>query len=161
MVILGIDPGSRTTGWGVLHHSGNHSTYLASGSFRLERIAAFPERLLKLSEAMESLLTRHQPDHCAIERIFMGKNARSALVLGHARGVILSAIAGQGVALYEYTATQVKQSVTGGGRADKGQVQRMVGLLLGRNGRLQADEADALAIALTHSAFATLAGRIG
>ena len=161
MVILGIDPGSRTTGWGVLNHSGGDSTYLASGSFRLERIAAFPERLLKLSEEMEFLLARHQPDHCAIERIFMAKNARSALVLGHARGVILSAIARCGVTLYEYTATQVKQSVAGSGRADKGQVQRMVGLLLGRNSRLQADEADALAIALTHAAFATLAGRIG
>ncbi len=103
---------------------------------------------------MEALLAAHRPDQCAIERIFTARNARSALVLGHARGVILCALARRGVALHEYTPTQVKQAVVGAGRADKAQVQRMVRVLLGHHGALAEDESDALAVALTHAAAA-------
>jgi crossover junction endodeoxyribonuclease RuvC len=164
MRILGIDPGSRLTGWGLLQREGNRTTYLCSGTLRLQRDGTLSERLLQLSTGIEALLAEHRPEQCALERIYTAKNAHSALVLGHARGVIVCAVAKCGVALHEYTAGQVKQAVVGGGRASKDQVQQMVTLLLGLRGgngsgngngkppRLQEDEADALALALTHAA---------
>ncbi|HKI97458.1 MAG TPA: crossover junction endodeoxyribonuclease RuvC [bacterium] len=160
MRILGIDPGSRFTGWGLLHREGNRTAYLCSGTLRLDAARPLPQRLLQLSEGIEALLAEHQPDSCALEQIFTAKNAHSALVLGHARGVIVCAVARHGVALHEYTPSQVKQAVVGTGRASKDQIQQMVTMLLGlRKGavmnappKLQEDEADALAIALTHAA---------
>jgi crossover junction endodeoxyribonuclease RuvC len=156
MRILGIDPGSRFTGWGLLHREGNRTDYLASGTLRLDARAPLPERLLRLSRGVEALLAEHRPDACALEQIFTARNARSALVLGHARGVIVCAVASHGVALHEYTPAQVKQAVVGAGRAEKWQVAQMVAVLLGLRGAsghaLQEDEADALAIALTHAA---------
>jgi len=160
MVILGIDPGSRLTGWGLLRHAHNHSEYLDSGALRLGDNAPLPERLLRLSQAIEALLAKYRPDHCAVEQIFSAKNARSALVLGHARGVILCAMAREGIALHEYTPAQVKQAIVGGGRATKSQIQLMVNALLHHKGALQEDEADALAVALTHAAFTGLAGKL-
>lgn len=160
MVILGIDPGSRITGWGVVEHRGNRSAYLASGALKLGAADALPERLLRLSRALEALANDHRPDACAVEKIFTAKNAHSALVLGHARGVVLCAMAGRGIALHEYNPTQIKQAVVGAGRAEKGQVQRMVAMLLGRPATLQEDEADALAVALTHAAFSNFADRL-
>jgi crossover junction endodeoxyribonuclease RuvC len=160
MIILGIDPGSRMTGWGLVDYSNSRSTYLASGTIRLGSGAPLPQRLVKLTESLEELLERYNPGDCAIEQIFTAKNARSALVLGHARGVILCAVARKGVNLQEYSATQVKQAVVGQGRAEKSQMQLMVGALLGRKEALQEDEADALAVALTHAAFSNLARRI-
>ncbi|HEX9842091.1 MAG TPA: crossover junction endodeoxyribonuclease RuvC [bacterium] len=162
MRILGIDPGSRFTGWGLLHREGNRTHYLASGTLRLNPARPLSERLLHLSDAIAALLAEHRPEQCALEQIFTAKNARSALVLGHARGVIVCAVAREGVALHEYTPAQVKQAVVGQGRAGKQQMQQMVAMLLGlraghgRNGHngaaLQEDEADALAVALTHAA---------
>ena len=160
MMILGIDPGSRLTGWGLVEHSGNRSTYLASGALRLGHDAPLPERLVKLARGLEEVLETYRPPDCAIEQIFTAKNARSALVLGHARGVILCAMARQGVTLHEYSPTQVKQAIVGVGRASKSQVQLMVGALLARKDTFQEDEADALAVALTHAAFSGLARRI-
>lgn len=160
MIILGIDPGSRLTGWGLLEHSNNNSAYLASGTLRLGAERPLAERLLRLAEGLEELLARHRPQACAIEQIFSAKNARSALVLGHARGVILCAMARQGVDLHEYSPTQVKQAIVGGGRASKSQIQLMVGALLARKGDFQEDEADALAVALTHAVASNLAARL-
>ena len=160
MMILGIDPGSRLTGWGLLEHSNSRSAYLASGTFRLGAERPLAERLLRLAEGLEELLARHRPQACAIEQIFSAKNVRSALVLGHARGVILCAMARQGVALHEYSPTQVKQAIVGGGRASKSQIQLMVGALLARKGAFQEDEADALAVALTHAVASNLAARL-
>ena len=157
MMILGIDPGSRLTGWGLVDHSNKRSAYLASGALRLGTQRPLAERLLRLSEGMEDLLARYNPGHCAIERIFTAKNARSALVLGHARGVILCAMARRGVKLHEYSPTQIKQAIVGGGRASKTQVQLMVGALLAHKAALQEDEADALAVALTHAVCSGLA----
>ena len=157
MIVLGIDPGSRITGWGLLRREANQYHYLASGALRLNGSAPLSERLLRLSQGLEAVLADHTPDQCAIERIFTARNAHSALVLGHARGVILCEIAKRGLPLHEYTPTQVKQAVVGGGRADKYQVQQMVGVLLGRrNAAYQEDEADALAVALTHAAASRL-----
>lgn len=154
MRILGIDPGSRFTGWGLLQKHGNRNAYLCSGAVRLDPRCALAERLATLAARIEALLAEHRPDHCAIEQIFSAKYARSALVLGHARGVVLCTVARRGIALHEYSPTQVKQAVTGVGRASKGQVQQMVRMLLGERQVFQEDEADALAVALTHAAAA-------
>jgi len=159
-MILGIDPGSRITGWGLVEHNGGRSTYLASGALRLGQDAPLPERLVKLADGVEEVLETYRPEHCAIEQIFTAKNARSALVLGHARGVILCTVARRSLTLHEYSPTQVKQAIVGAGRAGKSQVQLMVGALLARKGTFQEDEADALAVALTHAAFSGLARRI-
>lgn len=160
MMILGIDPGSRFTGWGLLNQNGNRNEYLASGTLRLGTQTSLSARLLKLDTEIEALLERYRPDHCAVEQIFIAKNARSALVLGHARGVILCAMAREGVALHEYTPTQVKSAIVGVGRAPKSQIQLMVGALLNHKGALQEDEADALAVALTHAVFSRVAGKL-
>ena len=130
MLILGIDPGSRLTGWGLLHNQDNRHRYLSSGAVRLDASRPLSQRLLTLSERIEALLTQYRPDQCAVESIFSARNARSALVLGHARGVILCALARRGIAVHEYSPTQVKQAVVGVGRASKDQVQRMVAVLL-------------------------------
>ncbi len=160
MMILGIDPGSRLTGWGLLRRDGRHSEYLDSGTLRLGRESSLSARLLKLNTELEALMERHRPDECAVEQIFTAKNARSALVLGHARGVILCAIARAGVALHEYSPTQVKQAIVGAGRAPKAQIQLMVGALLNHRTAFQEDEADALAVALTHAVFSNIAGKL-
>jgi crossover junction endodeoxyribonuclease RuvC len=159
MLILGIDPGSRFTGWGLLRNSHGRHEYLSSGTLRLDPGKPLAQRLLLLDQGLEALLTQYRPEHCALEQIFTARNARSALVLGHARGVIMCAMARQGVALHEYSPAQVKQAVVGVGRAGKDQIQRMVALLLGRHEGFQEDEADALAVALTHAAVSRLEGR--
>jgi crossover junction endodeoxyribonuclease RuvC len=156
MMILGIDPGSRYTGWGLVRREQNRYRYHASGCLRLNPGHALPVRLLALSEGIEAVLNEHGPACCAVEQIFTARNARSALVLGQARGVILCAVARRGIPLHEYSASQVKQAVVGVGRAGKEQVQRMVGMLLGLRGAIQEDEADALAVALTHAAASRL-----
>lgn len=160
MIVLGIDPGSRITGWGLVEHQGSRTAYLASGALRLPTKGEFAARLVHLSTAVGELAQSHRPDHCALEQIFTARNARSALTLGHARGVILAAVAARGIPVHEYTPTQVKHAVVGAGRAGKEQVARMVAVLLGLRGPLQEDEADALAVAITHTAFSNLAGRL-
>lgn len=152
MIVLGIDPGSRRTGWGLIDHQGQASRHLASGTFRLGAERPLAERLCVLAEALDAVLERHRPEACAVEQIFTARNARSALVLGHARGVVLYGVARRGIAVHEYSASRVKQTVVGMGRANKTQVQQMVKVLLGYRGALAEDEADALALALTHGA---------
>ncbi|MDH4248960.1 MAG: crossover junction endodeoxyribonuclease RuvC [Deltaproteobacteria bacterium] len=156
MRILGIDPGSRFTGWGLVEQVRNTPSYLASGTIRLKPDAPLAERLVVLARELEAVLETHRPETCALEQIFSARNARSALVLGHARGVILQTVATRSIPVMEYTATQVKQAVTGTGRAGKSQVQKMVSLLLSRREALQEDEADALAVALTHAAMSRI-----
>lgn len=156
LLILGIDPGSRRTGWGVVRHAGNRSERLAGGTIQLDPAAPLAQRLLTLDAALGEILAAHRLEACAVEAIFSAKNARSALVLGHARGVILAAVARAGVPLFEYTPAQVKQAVVGTGRADKQQVARMVAVLLNHRAPLAEDQADALAVALTHAAAARM-----
>jgi crossover junction endodeoxyribonuclease RuvC len=161
MLILGIDPGSRRTGWGLVRREGNRHTCVDSGTIRLDETAPLPQRLLALDRAVEALLAQRRPGTAALEQIFSAKNARSALVLGHARGVIVAAIARRGIPLFEYTPAQVKQAVAGTGRADKQQIARMVAVLLNHRVPLQEDEADALAVAITHAAAVHLGGGKG
>lgn len=146
-VIIGIDPGSRRTGFGVIRLEGNRHIYLASGHLSLE---AFPvnERLRKIFLGLQQVIESYQPQEAAIEQIFMKDNPASALKLGQARGAAIVAL---NIPVEEYSARQVKKSVVGHGAATKDQVQYMVKRLLNLTGNMQADAADALAVALCHA----------
>ena len=151
MRILGIDPGSRKTGYGLIEHSNNKSRHLDSGFIRLNEKETLTERLLMLSIQLGKIIDRLNPNCGAIEKIFYAKNAQSALSLAHARGVILLKFSEKQLPIHEYQALKVKQTVVGAGRADKEQIKHMVKILLKINDSLQEDQADALAIALTHA----------
>ena len=151
MRILGIDPGSRKTGYGLIEHSNNKSRHLDSGFIRLNEKETLTERLFMLSMELGKIIDRLNPNCGAIEKIFYAKNAQSALSLAHARGVILLKFSEKQLPIHEYQALKVKQTVVGAGRADKEQIKHMVKILLKINDSLQEDQADALAIALTHA----------
>ena len=151
MRILGIDPGSRKTGYGLIEHSNNKSRHLDSGFIRLNEKETLSERLLMLSIELGKIIDRLNPNCGAIEKVFYAKNAQSALSLAHARGVILLKFSEKQLPIHEYQALKVKQTVVGAGRADKEQIKHMVKILLKINDSLQEDQADALAIALTHA----------
>jgi len=147
--ILGIDPGSRLTGYGVVDVLRGKSIYVASGCIRTTQ-ANYPARLGEIYEGIAALIQEHAPDAVAIEQIFMARNANSALKLGQARGAALAAVVMEGLPVAEYAARRVKQAVTGTGAATKFQVQHMVCRLLQLKRRPSADAADALAIAICH-----------
>ena len=149
-VILGIDPGSRKTGFGIIHHSAGRSDYITSGVIRLPE-AELPDRLRVIYESVTELVEMHCPSELAIEQVFMAKSAGSALKLGQARGAAIVACVALQMAVSEYSARQIKQSVVGTGAADKAQVQHMVKTLLKLPAEPQEDAADALAAALCHA----------
>jgi crossover junction endodeoxyribonuclease RuvC len=149
-IILGIDPGSRVTGYGVIREEQRRLYYIDSGCIRSAE-GTLPERLLQIFNGICVLMEKYTPNEVAIEEVFMHKNASSALKLGHARGVAMVACASHRVAVSEYSAREVKQTVVGYGAADKIQVQHMVVNLLRLSATPQADAADALAIAICHS----------
>jgi crossover junction endodeoxyribonuclease RuvC len=146
-IIIGIDPGSRITGYGVIRVEGNQHFYLASGCLRLTGENA-NNRLQKIFSGLQEVVRLYQPNEAAIEQVFMHENPNSALKLGQARGAAIVSI---GLPVSEYSARQIKQSVVGYGAAKKEQVQHMVKCLLKYSNSLQADEADALAVALCHA----------
>ena len=146
-IIIGIDPGSRHTGYGIIRVIGSQTTYLNSGCIHLTGIE-LPQRLQKIFANLQAVVQHYQPEEAAIEQVFMHENASSALKLGQARGAAIVALT---IPVAEYSARQVKQSIVGYGAAKKEQVQHMVGKLLNIKEQLQADEADALAIALCHA----------
>lgn len=148
-IILGIDPGSRVTGYGVIRQQGRTLTYVASGCIRTLN-DDMPQRLKLIYAGVSEIITQFKPDFFAIEQVFMAKNPDSALKLGQARGVAIVAAVNQDVVVFEYAARQVKQTVVGTGAAEKAQVQHMVRSLLKLSANPQADAADALAIAITH-----------
>lgn len=148
--ILGIDPGSRVTGYGIVDVRGQQVEYVDSGCIRLAE-EDMPVRLMMIHQGIEELVRRYRPQEFAIEAIFVHKNPNSALKLGQARGVALCAAVLAGLPVSEYAAKSIKQSVVGKGGADKSQVQYMVKLLLNQTGKIQSDAADALAVALTHA----------
>lgn len=148
--ILGIDPGSRVTGYGVLAVEGGRFSYVASGCIRVAH-TQMQERLAAIFSNLSDIISRYQPETVAIEQVFLGKNVSSALKLGQARGAAMVAVAQQQKPLFEYAPRTVKQAVVGRGQADKGQVQQMVALMLKLPKAPPADAADALAIALCHA----------
>ena len=148
--ILGIDPGSRITGFGVIDFRANQSFHVASGSIRVQG-ETLSARLRMIFEGVAAIVDQHRPEQLAIEQVFMHRNAASALKLGQARGVALVAAELRMLSVHEYTATQIKQAVTGRGRGTKEQVQHMIKVLLSLTMTPQLDEADALAAALCHA----------
>jgi crossover junction endodeoxyribonuclease RuvC len=148
--ILGIDPGSRITGYGVIDSDGVRSAVVESGCLRLDD-GDFPDRLGRIFDGLRAVLERHGPREVAIEQVFVAHNAQSALKLGQARGAAICAAVTAGLPVFEYTPRAVKLAVVGNGGAEKAQVQHMVRHLLGLEGQLAADAADALAVALGHA----------
>jgi crossover junction endodeoxyribonuclease RuvC len=147
--ILGIDPGSRLTGFGVLDFHGDAPSYVTSGTVK-SIDGGFADRLRRIFEAVSDIVVEYQPDVVAIESVFMHKNASSALKLGHARAAALCATFGQNIEVFEYAPRAIKQAVTGTGSATKEQVQHMIVSLLQLDGTPAPDAADALAAALCH-----------
>jgi crossover junction endodeoxyribonuclease RuvC len=150
--IFGIDPGSIRTGYGCVETDGSRHRVVVSGALSTARAPALPEKLLIIHQGLAELLRRWCPDAVAIESVFHAINARSALRLGHARGVAMLAASEAGLPIAEYTPTQVKRAVVGYGRAEKHQVQHMVQLILGLPvAPSPYDAADALAVAICHA----------
>lgn len=148
--ILGIDPGSRVTGYGLIETDGAHSRHLSSGCIRTVSVD-FTQRLGEIFHGVHQVLTEWHPQEVAIEQVFVARNAASALKLGQARGAAICAVVTGELPVFEYTPAAVKQGLVGNGRADKEQVQYMVRVILGLQGRLALDASDALAIALCHA----------
>ena len=148
--ILGIDPGSRITGYGIIDSDGRSSRHVASGFIRVEG-DSLPERLGMIFREVSAVVAAHAPAEMAIENVFVARNAASALKLGQARGAAICAGVIASLSVAEYTPREVKQAIVGTGAADKAQIQHMVRMLLGLKGDIQADTADALAIALCHA----------
>ncbi|MDX1656754.1 MAG: crossover junction endodeoxyribonuclease RuvC [Candidatus Competibacteraceae bacterium] len=149
--LLGVDPGSRITGFGLIDLEGHHSRYITSGCIRLDPARPLAERLQMIFESVARLIGEHRPNEVAVEQVFMHRNPDSALKLGQARGAAICAAGVARLPVAEYTPRAIKQAVVGTGAADKLQVQHMVRLLLRLEGELQVDAADALAVALTHA----------
>ncbi len=149
-LILGIDPGSRRTGFGVIHHIGSTVEYISSGVIRIPNVA-LPERLNIIFDSLGEIIHKHSPQEMAIENVFMAKSAGSALKLGQARGAAIVTATHANVPVFEYEARKIKQSVVGTGAATKTQVLHMVKALLHLTGDPAEDAADALAVALCHA----------
>jgi crossover junction endodeoxyribonuclease RuvC len=151
VIIFGIDPGSERTGYGCVKTDGSRHTLVTCGAIKTSAAATFPEKLLVIHSRLATLLSECRPDAVAIENLFHAVNARSALKLGHARGVAMLAAVESGVQVFEYTPAEVKRAVVGYGRAEKPQVQQMIKVMLGlAEPPSPHDAADALAVAVCH-----------
>lgn len=149
-LILGVDPGSRLTGYGIINAVGNRLEYVTCGCIRLPDVD-HPQRLKQIFDSLCKIIEEYAPQECAIEEVFLGKSVSSALKLGQARGSAMVACLHHDLPVAEYSARKVKQALVGNGSAEKGQVQHMVKVLLGVAGNVQEDAADALAIAICHA----------
>jgi crossover junction endodeoxyribonuclease RuvC len=158
MIVLGIDPGTAITGYGFVSERDGQAVALAYGAITTPAGLPLPDRLVAIHRELGALIERYQPEHAAVEQLFFNKNVRTALAVGHARGVTLLALAQAKVRIFEYTPLEVKQAVTGSGRADKRQIQQMIKLLLNLEKTPRPDDvADALAVAVCHLHSARLA----
>ncbi len=149
--ILGIDPGLRRTGWGLVASEGNRLTYLACGSIATDDKASLAERLVAIHDALDRIVAEHRPDEAAVEATFVNKDAAATLKLGQARGIALLVPARAGLPVAEYAPNLVKKTIVGAGHAEKAQIRMMIGVLLPRADPSTHDAADALAIAITHA----------
>lgn len=149
--ILGIDPGSRITGFGVIDVCGREHHYVASGCIKTIPNDELVGRIAVICEHISEIIEVYRPNQAAVEKVFVNVNPAATLMLGQARGAAIAALTMRGLLVYEYTALQVKQAVVGQGKAAKEQVQHMVVSMLGLSGTPQADAADGLAVALTHA----------
>jgi crossover junction endodeoxyribonuclease RuvC len=149
--LLGIDPGLRITGFGVIDKLGNKLTYVASGCIKTDDKTSLPERLGVICRGIAEIVATYTPAQASIEEVFLNKNPWSTLLLGQARGAAIGALVGAGLPVAEYGTMQIKQAVVGHGRATKDQVQHMVCRLLALSGEPSQDAADALACAIAHA----------
>lgn len=157
MIVLGIDPGLALVGFGVLSTDGRSHTPIAHGTISTPAKTPLPDRLSVIAKEMRALIQKYQPDVCAVEELFFNTNTTTGIAVAEARGVIILTAYEAGVALYEYTPLQIKQAITGYGRADKPQMQQMVKVLLKlREVPKPDDAADALAVALCHAQSARM-----
>ena len=147
--ILGIDPGSRITGFGIVDTENGKARYVDCGTIRTQ-VGDMPGRLKAIFDGVNEIVEKYQPTEMAIERVFMHKNPDTALKLGQARGAAIVAVMSHDIPVHEYTPAEIKKSIVGRGNAEKGQIQHMVRALLGLSRNPQADAADALAAALSH-----------
>jgi len=161
MRVLGIDPGSQTTGWGVVEGDGRRYTLVAFGAIRAPSTLSFPARLLRMCTGLEEVVELHSPDACALEDAFLATNVKVSMKLGQVRGVALLVAERAALEIHEYSPRLIKQSVVGYGNAEKHQVQEMVRLLLSlKSVPSPHDAADALAVALCHFHHASFAERL-
>jgi crossover junction endodeoxyribonuclease RuvC len=159
--VLGLDPGTAITGYGIVCSEGQSLTPVIHGVITTAAGLALPVRLQQLYAELRELIRTHQPSVAAVEELYFARNARTALAVGHARGVILLALAEAGLEIHSYTPLQVKKAITGYGRADKEQVQQMVRLLLSLEAIPQPDDAaDALAVAICHAHSSAVSARL-
>ena len=149
--IIGIDPGLINTGWGLIEVEGNVIRHIDHGLIKIKTSDDIAVRLLNIYEALILILSKHMPDEASIEKTFVNKNPNSSLKLGHARGVILLALAKKKLKCFEYAPNQIKKSIVGQGHADKDQIATMVTMLLSKKIEGTSDVSDALAIAITHA----------
>lgn len=157
MVILGVDPGTRRLGWGVVRREGSRLLHQGHGVVVLDGDAPLAERLARIEVELSEVIERFGPDTGSVESLFFHKDAQAAAKLGHARGVVLLCLARAGVSVAEYAPARVKRTVAGNGNADKRQVAQIVRLVLGLDGSPELDASDALALAITHLRAAPLA----
>ena len=160
--ILGIDPGSQRTGVGIVDCDATGKvTHVFHAPLVLVDADNFPLRLKRLLDLLGAIIEEHRPDEVSIEKVFMARNPDSALKLGQARGAAICAAVLRELPVHEYAASEIKLAVVGRGGAEKGQVQHMIGVMLNLNGKIQADAADALAVAITHAHVRSTAQRMG
>ena len=160
MITLGVDPGTRLLGWGVVRRDGNRLVHLGHGVIRTNPSDGLPKRLHQIERELSAVLERFEPDVGSVETLFFHKDAQAAAKLGHARGVVLLTLAAQGVAIAEYQPARVKRTIAGRGQADKRQVAMMIRAVLGLPELPPADAADALALAVTHLRLGPVAQRL-
>lgn len=151
MKILGIDPGLRTTGFGIIDKQGNKLRYIASGTIQSESTDSLPDRLKTIFTGVSQIIKTYEPDCAVIEKVFVNVNPQSTLLLGQARGAAISALVASQLLVYEFTALQIKQAIVGHGKAQKKQVQEMVRRLLSLPDALSTDASDALGAAICHA----------
>ena len=154
MRLLGLDPGLRHTGWGIINSKDNKISWLASGNISPKISLSLSERLKEIHQGLNSIVKKYNPSVAAIEEVFVNMNGQSTLKLGMARGTAITACSINEMPVYEYAPTRVKQSVTGSGRSKKDQVASMVNILLPGCEIKSEDESDALAVAICHTIFA-------
>jgi crossover junction endodeoxyribonuclease RuvC len=158
MVILGLDPGTRHFGWGVVERRGTRLAHVAHGTVHAPERLSVAERLVVIERALVEVVATHTPAAASVEALFYAKDPQAAAKLGHARGVALLVCARAGLVIHEYAPALVKRAVAGSGRAEKSQVAQMIRVILGLREAPQADAADALALAVTHLQHAPLLG---
>ena len=158
--ILGIDPGLRNMGWGMISQEGSKLSFIACGTIKSDEKQSLSERLKPLHNGLSEVIAAYRPDEAAVEETFVNKDARATLKLGHARGIALLVPALAGISVAEYAPNLIKKTIVGAGHADKDQIHMMVKVLLPKSDAQTADVADALAIALTHAQHRGITQRV-